>query len=151
RLAASRDAPLVDYPAVWAVKRQVLERLYTDFRHRHLATDSERGQAFRAFQAAGGEALGRLGRYEALQAHFQQQDAAIWGWAAWPQAYRDPRAPVVEEFAQSQHERVEFFQYLQWQAEAQLAAVTRRAGELGLGVGLYQDLAVSVDRAGVDV
>ncbi|MDN5869699.1 MAG: 4-alpha-glucanotransferase, partial [Nitrococcus sp.] len=150
RIAALQDAQLVDYPAVWSVKREVLDRLYADFRQRHLLTGSERGQAFRAFQAAGGEALKRFARHEALQEHFQQQDPAIWGWPVWPQAYRDPRAAAVDELAQHQRERVELFQYLQWQADAQLAAAARCANELGLGVGLYQDLAVSIDRSGAD-
>ncbi|EAR23430.1 malto-oligosyltrehalose synthase [Nitrococcus mobilis] len=151
QLAALQNAPLVDYPAIWALKVAVLERLYADFRRRHLLHESTRGQAFRSFQAAGGETLEHFARYQALQAHFQQQDTAIWGWPAWPAAYRDPNAPAVAEFALDQRERVEFFQYLQWQADRQLAAVSRRADELGLGVGLYQDLAVSVDRAGADV
>ncbi|MDN5849879.1 MAG: 4-alpha-glucanotransferase, partial [Nitrococcus sp.] len=150
RIAALKDAPFVDYPAVWKLKREVLDRLYADFRQRHLLAGSERGQAFRAFQAAGGDALERFARYEALQTHFQQQDPAIWGWPVWPRAYRDPRTPAVEEFAQRRRERVEFFQYLQWQADAQLAAASRHADELGLAVGLYQDLAVSIDRAGAD-
>ncbi|MCO6440304.1 MAG: malto-oligosyltrehalose synthase [Nitrococcus mobilis] len=151
QLAALQGAPLVDYPAVWALKVAVLERLYADFRRRHLLHESARGRAFQTFQAAGGEALERFARYQALQAHFQQQDAAIWGWPVWPAAYRDPNAPAVAEFARHHRERVEFFQYLQWQADSQLAAVSRRADELGLGVGLYQDLALSVDRAGADV
>lgn len=44
-----------------------------------------------------------------------------------------------------------FYEYLQWQAEAQLAACAARAAELGMAVGLYLDIAVSVDRAGSEV
>ena len=47
-------------------------------------------------------------------------------------------------------ERVEFFEWLQWQADRQLGEVSRRAFELELGVGLYGDLAVSVDRGGAE-
>lgn len=151
QLAALQNTPLVDYPKVWALKVAVLERLYADFRRRHLLHESARSQAFQAFQTAGGKALERFTLHQALQAHFQQQDAAMWGWPVWPAAYRDPNTPAVAEFAHHHRERVEFFQYLQWQANSQLAAVSRRADELGLGIGLYQDLAVSVDRAGADV
>jgi (1->4)-alpha-D-glucan 1-alpha-D-glucosylmutase len=65
--------------------------------------------------------------------------------------YRDPAGAEVERFAAAHGERVAFHEYLQWQADLQLAAVGRRSLELGLGVGLYQDLAVSADRAGAEV
>ncbi|MGH8473697.1 MAG: 4-alpha-glucanotransferase, partial [Gammaproteobacteria bacterium] len=45
---------------------------------------------------------------------------------------------------------MEFFQYLQWQADRQLGALARRCHELGLGAGLYLDLPVSVDPAGAE-
>jgi (1->4)-alpha-D-glucan 1-alpha-D-glucosylmutase len=45
---------------------------------------------------------------------------------------------------------VGFFLYLQWQAAAQLAGVNDRCNDLRLGIGLYLDLAVSIDRGGAD-
>ena len=150
RLKALRDAELVDYAGVAAVKLPLLERCYAHFREHHLARGTLRAQEFRDFAAAHAPALWRHALFEALQEHFHRADAQVWGWPAWPQAYRDPAAPEVAHFAAAQVERVEFYEYLQWQAELQLAAVSRCAAELGLGVGLYQDLAVSVDRGGAE-
>jgi (1->4)-alpha-D-glucan 1-alpha-D-glucosylmutase len=147
---ALRAAGLVDYPGVAALKLQVLQLLYACFQARHLARDSDRGRAFRAFQAAEGEALRRHALYEALLAHLQRQDASLWGWPVWPDAYRDPGSQAVAQFAHEHAERVEFHEYLQWQTELQLAEAGRRSRELGLGVGLYGDLAVSVDRGGAE-
>ena len=45
-------------------------------------------------------------------------------------------------------ERIEYFEYLQWQAEAQLATVARRARARGMRMGLYRDLAVGVNEGG---
>ncbi|MCR4300453.1 MAG: 4-alpha-glucanotransferase, partial [Sulfuricaulis sp.] len=112
---------------------------------------TERAHAFMAYREQEGEALYRHALYEALQEYFHARDTAIWGWPVWPEAYRDPRSPDVRKFAEEHRSRVEFFQYLQWQADNQLAACGRRSLELCLGVGLYQDLAVSVDRAGAEV
>ncbi|MBI3067610.1 MAG: 4-alpha-glucanotransferase, partial [Betaproteobacteria bacterium] len=47
-------------------------------------------------------------------------------------------------------DEVEFHEYLQWQAELQLAAAGRRSWELGLGVGIYQDLALGADAGGAE-
>ena len=145
-----RDAELVDYAGVAQVKLPLLERCYAHFRQHHLERATPRAQAFRRYQDAHTPALRRQGLFEALQEHFHREDPQIWGWPAWPEAYRDPAAPEVARFAEAHAERVEFYEYLQWQAELQLAAVGRRAAELGLGVGLYQDLAVSVDRGGAE-
>jgi len=150
RLAALRQSELVDYQEVAAAKREALERLYRHFREHHLSRESDRARAFRAFQAEGGEALERHALFEALAAKFRAEDAGAWGWPVWPPAYRARDAPSVRAFAAANRERVEFYQYLQWQAVSQLAAAGRRSAELGLAVGLYLDLAVSVDRGGAE-
>lgn len=144
RLAQLREAPLVDYAGVAAAKFEILELLYAHFRTRGPSA------AFREFQEQGYRALRLHATYEALQAHFHAQDPATWGWPVWPEAYRDHDSAAVAQFAQAQLERIEYYEYLQWQAERQLAQVSERCRARGLAVGLYLDLAVSVDRAGSD-
>lgn len=150
QLRELRAAELVDYSAVAEAKMRVLELLYASFRRRHLTLDSARSREFRDFQALGGEALRQHALFEALQERFFRQDSTAWGWPAWPLPYRDPRSAEVARFAEANRERVEFFEWLQWQVDRQLGAVKRRALELHLGVGLYGDLAVSVDRGGAE-
>ena len=149
-LARLRDAPLIDHVGVAAAKRPILEMLFTHFRHAHLDGDTARARAFRAFVAEGGEALHRHVLFEALQEHFYADDASIWGWPVWPEAFRAPTSPEVARFAAEHGERLDFFAWLQWQADLQLAAVAARATEVGLEIGLYTDLAVSVDRSGAE-
>ncbi|MGH8751048.1 MAG: 4-alpha-glucanotransferase [Burkholderiales bacterium] len=151
RLRAVRAATLVDYEAVAALKLPVLGQLYRHFCERHLACETSRGQAFQAFQTAGGDALLRQALFEALQEHFHAQDSSLWSWQKWPEVYRDPDSQAIAAFHIRHRERVEFYQYLQWQTELQLAAVSESSIQLKLGVGLYQDLAVSVDPGGADV
>jgi (1->4)-alpha-D-glucan 1-alpha-D-glucosylmutase len=150
RLRTLRETPLVDHAGVAAAKREVLETLYAHFRREHLERDTPRGRAFREFQAARGELLESYGTFEALGAHLSAADPAAWGWPAWPERYRRPDLPAVREFAERHRERVELYQYLQWQCELQLAAASGLCRERGLAVGLYLDLAVSVDGAGFE-
>jgi (1->4)-alpha-D-glucan 1-alpha-D-glucosylmutase len=149
-LEALRAADLVDWPGVAAAKFRILEILYRCFREHHLVRQSERAHAFRAFQGERGRSLHLHALFEALQDHFFRNDHRTWGWPVWPQEYRHPDAPAVAEFAAQQADRIEFYQYLQWVAEGQLGAVGQRCKELGLGVGLYQDLALGVDRGGAE-
>jgi (1->4)-alpha-D-glucan 1-alpha-D-glucosylmutase len=150
RLRALRAEPLVDYAGVAELKLRVLAMLHACFRDRHLAIASPRAAGFRRFQAEQGDDLRGLAAYEALQARFRAEDASVWGWPAWPAEFRDPASPAVRDWLAAHGEETEFRQYLQWLAFEQLHAVGLRSLELGLGVGLYQDLAVGVDRGGAE-
>jgi (1->4)-alpha-D-glucan 1-alpha-D-glucosylmutase len=149
-LRALREAPLVDYPGVAALKMPVLEMLYAQARADARTANTARWSAFDAFRTMGGEALRRQAIFDALQAHFFARDAAILGWPAWPPEYRDPAAPAITAFADEHADRIDFFAWLQWQADLQRAAVAERARRSGLAIGLYTDLAVSVDRGGAE-
>ncbi|RPI45667.1 MAG: malto-oligosyltrehalose synthase, partial [Betaproteobacteria bacterium] len=150
RLRALREVELVDYDGVASAKRQVLEALYAHFREHHLASNGEHARAFREFQCAGALALRRHALFEALQEHLSRASGHVWGWPAWPEELRDPASPAVEAFCNEHLDRVEYFEYLQWQADLQYGAAARRSFELGLGVGIYEDLAVSIDRGGAE-
>ncbi len=145
-----RSSELVDYVGVAEIKARALALVYAHFRARHLAPGGARANAFAAFCRDGGDPLRHHALFEALQEHFFAIDGSVAGWHAWPEAFRDPRSPEVARFAAERAERVEYYLYLQWQAEMQLAAVAQRARKAGLSVGLYADLAVSVDRNGAE-
>lgn len=148
QLRALRAAGQVDYRGVAEVKSKVLDRLYGHFRAHHLARHTDRARAFRAFQSEHGESLRKQALFEALQEHFRAQDSGVWGWPAWPEAYLDQHAPEVAAFCDVHLDRVEFFEYLQWQAAGQLAAAGTRSWELGLGIGIMLDLAIGVAEGG---
>ncbi|HEV2334326.1 MAG TPA: 4-alpha-glucanotransferase [Stellaceae bacterium] len=144
---AARGAPLIDYAAVAALKRPVLEALYLRFRARESggALDAR----FHAFERAGGAALAAFATFEALHEHFAITGGPF-SWHEWPAALRDPRSPAVAEFARAHTERVAFFQFLQWQADDQLGAAAVAGRASGLGIGLYRDLAVGANPNGAE-
>lgn len=150
RLTRLRESPLVDYPGVAAAKLEILGKLYVHFRERHLGANGPRARAFREFQKKGGAALRIHALFDALQAHFHAGDAAVWGWPAWPPACRDHTNAEVARLGDTFPERVEYHEYLQWQTRLQLARLGERCIKHGLAVGLYLDLAISVDSAGSD-
>ncbi len=127
RVAALRREELVDYVGVEALKREVLEPLHAHFRSQHQARGSARAQQFDVFRRQRGADLRRHALFDALQAHFHRDDAAVWGWPVWPEAYRDPDSAQVAAFEREYLAAVEFHEYLQWQADLQFAEVERRA------------------------
>jgi 4-alpha-glucanotransferase len=56
----------------------------------------------------------------------------------------------VKAFSAAQLERVEYFEYLQWEADRQLGRAAEMGREGGLSIGLYRDLAVGVDPCGAE-
>lgn len=151
RLEAARATPFVDYPEVVALKLQALELVFGSFRLHHLDGErhgaaSERGAAFRRFQRAGGSTLRHLGVFQALSEHFGPGRS----WEQWPDAFHDCDSAEVASFAADHRDRVDFYHYLQWQAEGQLRAATQAARDAGMGIGLFHDLALAADRAGAE-
>ncbi|HEY7743509.1 MAG TPA: 4-alpha-glucanotransferase [Burkholderiales bacterium] len=150
RLRALRAAELVDYRGVAEAKLWALRALFDHFRDQHVLPHTARGEAFLAYQRSSGEPLQRFALFQALQEKFHARDETVWGWPVWPEPYRDPESPQVRTFLAANRQTVEFYVWLQWLAEEQFGACGRRSRELGLGVGLYQDLAISADRAGAE-
>ena len=148
RLATARATDLVDYPAVGSLKHEILELLYRRFRELHVDPPSARGLAFRAFQQRGGEALLDHALFEALAEWLRTREPVRQSALQWPPEYRDAGSTAVAEFRETHRERIEFFQYLQWQAHLQLAGVAAHARDAGMAIGLYRDLAVGADAGG---
>jgi 4-alpha-glucanotransferase len=150
---AARSAAVIDFGAVAACKRPVLEALFRRFQIRELGVDGavrgELGRAFREFQGAGGQALVDFAVFEALDEHYRAENRAA-GWRGWPRAMQDPRSPEAADFAGAHRDRIEFFQFLQWEADRQLAAASTAGRDSGLSIGIYRDLAVGADPNGAE-
>jgi 4-alpha-glucanotransferase len=140
-----RRAPNVDYARVARAKWSAFEELYAVLREAR----GDRLATFRAFVERGGDRLERFAVYEALTENFASDEGRIRGWLTWDEAYRDAASPAVRAWAAKNRRRVEYFKYLQFIADEQLAdvAVAARA----LAIGLYLDVAVGVDINSADV
>ncbi|HEX6441055.1 MAG TPA: 4-alpha-glucanotransferase [Stellaceae bacterium] len=152
-IAAAQAAELVDYAAVAAAKRPVLEALFQRFRDRELGSKrdarSATGGSFRLFQRQGGDGLRAFALFEALHEHFSSEGRQF-SWHDWPATMRDPNSEAVADFARANTERVEFFQFLQWEADRQLGVAAATGQRSGLAIGLYRDLAVGVNPNGAE-
>jgi len=144
-----RATDCVDYPGVARAKLPVLRMLFEQFRRDHLERGTERGGAFRAYLLERGEPLRRHALHDAIDAHQRPQDPdRYWGWPTWPEVLRDPAGAGARQFEARHRVSVEFYAWLQWVADQQLADAQRLAGELGMAIGLYGDYAVGVNPSG---
>ncbi|MGE5539714.1 MAG: malto-oligosyltrehalose synthase [Gemmatimonas sp.] len=151
RLKALRNTEYVEYEGVVACKAEVLEILYRSFRECCLQNaDNERAREFRAFQKRWGRDLRNYALYQVLAERAMRENWGF-GWQSWPKEFHDPDGAAAQAIAREHEERVEFYEYLQWQADIQICDVRRISERLGMSVGIYTDLAVGADGGGSDV
>lgn len=142
RLQSLRDCDLVNYTGVWRAKTEVLNLLYEQFKEDLANEKSESVKIFRQYQLDGGKELFNFSLFEALQDDFYRQDASLETWQQWPEAFHHPESSTVKNWADSNHDKIEFHEYLQWQVQLQLSAAQQNCQQLGMRIGLYNDLAV---------
>ncbi len=147
RLDALREATLVDHAGVSACKHEILELLYAQFRDH---AEPRRANAFEAFRKRRGPTLRALAAFEALAERFGGEGRANADWRVWPEAFHDPDSPDVARFAAENHDRVGYFEYLQFVADEQLARAGAACLHHNMAVGICQDLALGVDIAGAE-
>ncbi|HEU5266018.1 MAG TPA: 4-alpha-glucanotransferase, partial [Jatrophihabitans sp.] len=126
---------------VWAAKQAALQIIFDSGAHRR---DAARHADYAAFVAREGDELERFARWCALsEAHGPD-------WHAWPQPLRDPRASAVSEAVAALAPRVDFYRWLQWQLDGQLARAQAQARAAGMRLGVIHDVAVGVSPDGAD-
>lgn len=147
------ERPRVDFEKVVAAKKEILERVFETFLERHWAHRTRgdaRAERFQRYRQEKGESLEWFATFFALEEYLNGDAAGAAGWGQWPHEFRDRTSPAVRAFQAARSERVLFYEFLQWQLEEQLSRSMEAARASGLSMGLYLDMALSVDPWGAD-
>ena len=151
QLNEQRSKDYVDYSGVMQLKLPVMKSLYQWFSEHKSTLAKDINKAFKRFKLQGGDSLQQLALYDALHAHLYRQNSDYWGWPNWPEQYRDPASDAVVQFSQQHSAELDFYCYLQFIAQQQLAQAQQVAKEAGMLLGLYRDLAVGVSEASTEI
>ena len=140
--ARLREGDRVPYADMAALKWLGLRAAYNSF----VTSASEaRRKEFDAFRADRAPLLSRFACFEVLRHRFAGP------WWEWPQEWQQPDEAKCAELRNGPDKReVEFVEFVQWTADSQLHAAKELAGQLGMRVGLYLDVAVGVQSNGFD-
>jgi 4-alpha-glucanotransferase len=133
------EEPFVNWPVSAAAKLKNLRAAFENF-HDHAGLD--------AFRRAAGPGLENHAIFEALQASLLPGNPGAADFRTWPQAYQNPDNPAVVRFVQENAREISFHAWLQFRADAALAAAQKTARDTGQKIGLIADLAVGTDHAG---
>ncbi len=137
RIAATNaDPSRIDRDAAWAAKRAALAAIFA------VPRSAERQRSFEEFTAHEGQPLADFALWCALQEHDARREGEA--------AVRDIHSAAVAELRAQLAETVEFYAWLQWVADEQLAAAQAAATASGMRIGIMHDLAVGVHPDGSD-
>ncbi|EJN10430.1 4-alpha-glucanotransferase [Bradyrhizobium sp. YR681] len=140
--ARLREGDRVPYADMAALKWLALRAAFDSFVKS--ATGVRRNQ-FDAFRAERAPLLSRFACFEVLRHRF------VSPWWEWPAEWQQPDDAKCAELRKGPDKReIEFVEFVQWTADSQLHAAKELAGQLGMRVGLYLDVAVGVQSNGFD-
>ncbi|WP_342371903.1 4-alpha-glucanotransferase [Propioniciclava soli] len=119
---------------IWEAKIEALRVVYDEglSEVRHMAKEH--------FVRAEGRPLAQFATWCALVNTFGMN------WRDWPVEYRRPSSPQVAAFAAEHAREIDFYVWLQWQADNQLRSAQSAARGAGMRVGVMNDLAVGVSK-----
>ena len=141
-LARVREGEIIDYVAVAGLKWCALRSAFGAFQS---GATQGRQQEFEKFRAERAPLLSRFACFETLRHKFNKP------WWEWPDEWRQPDDAKCAELRNgSDAAEIAFVEFVQWTADAQLAAAKEHAQRLGMKVGLYLDVAVGVQSDGFD-
>jgi 4-alpha-glucanotransferase len=156
KLQAMRESRRVDYDAIAAAKRTMLDFSYRQFlkeayagEEPNLEPRTARAKLLERFIKAEGEALELYAIFQTLEEERRLIQSKTVSWQEWPKQFVSPGS-AVREYGKRHRKRVRFFQYIQWIASEQLNEVRRTAEQVGMPIGLYTDLALGADRSSAE-
>lgn len=144
-------AEITDYKAVFDIKFKKYNLLYQSFRELHLNNNTFKAELFALYIKQHGEKLEKLALFRALQDFFLAEDSKYINWHEWPIVYQNPDSEEVAQFKKNNSELVEFYQFLQWQADLQFGEAGKISYEKKLKVGIYSDLPLCIDENGAEM
>lgn len=143
-LQRHRAADRVDHVEIATLKRRVLAELHREFRRGD--PRSPRVRAYLEYCRRKAEDLDAHATYEALAEKLSPTGPEEPDWRRWPLEYRDRGSRETLDFARANQERIDFYRWLQFELDRQLAAA-----DDGLALGLFFDLAVGTAPGGAEV
>jgi 4-alpha-glucanotransferase len=145
-LAELRNGP-VNYPAVKALKRKLLEAAFQNFLARQFNRETERARQFRSFLMENADWLSDYALFRVLM----EENGGFPAWDRWAPEHRTPRSArtwllsLPEKRRDRLMRRQLFFMYVQWLAFGQWQALKAYGtakkvylmGDIPFGVGRY--------------
>ncbi|PJM73409.1 4-alpha-glucanotransferase [Bifidobacterium primatium] len=135
------DADKIDRDEMWSAKMPALWSIFKASR------TEERQRAFDEYKKKAGE---DLEGYAAWCLAYDKWGAPTDEAGSWVKVY-NRKSPEIEQLRKQYPDTLEFYRWLEWIAEEQLADAQQTAHDAGMRIGIMADMAVGVHPYGSDV
>lgn len=142
----AKEKENIDYTAIYNAKIKALRNIFARLKANE-GTDYYK--EFEAFKAADTGELHRLAVFQTIS----EEKSKVCNQASkdWEDALSSSLGSGVEKFAAEHLYEIDFFKFLQFEADRQLKMVERKIKERNLALGLYRDLPVGVSKDSAEV
>lgn len=140
---------LIDYEQTASLKERILRQAFEFFYEQHHSKNTPRGREFKKYISDEGDALEFFATCMTLSDSFCCGDHNS-SWQQWAEKYHNPSSIAVQESRKRHEKEILFYKYIQWLIDGQLKEAVELTRELGMVVGLYNDLAIGSVGGGSD-
>ncbi|MGB9715031.1 MAG: 4-alpha-glucanotransferase [Thermodesulfovibrionales bacterium] len=144
-----RKRRLIDYEKIATLKKEILHHAFNLFYEKHYLQDTQRAKDFKKYLSEEGSSLESFSLFMTLWEHMMKAYHA-YTWQQWFEYYRNPNSNTVQEFKKLHEKQILFNSYIQWLIDEQIKEINVLTKELGMVIGLYNDLAVGSVSGGSD-
>ncbi len=150
KISELNNALLLDYEKAAAIKNSVLIQAFEHFYDRHYMMNSDRAKDFASYISKEGRCLDLFAAYMALSMEFAAPGAEpdVSRWQDWPEDYKNPMSPAVDNYVKKNEKEILFYKYIQWLIDVQMEDISKNAR---MPVGIYHDLAIGSVSGGSDI
>lgn len=141
QIDAAKKTTLIDYTGVYNLKIGALYELY--------AKQKKSFPAFTAYKKKKGQELHLFALYQAI--YHEKCHHISGGWRAWPTGLKNQNPMDMAVFEATHADEIEFFKFLQFEAERQFDEAAKYIRTLKMKIGLYRDLPVGVSKDSAEV
>lgn len=143
---AAREKETIDYTTVYNAKIKALQNIFERVKQN---SASDYAKEFQKFKKADSGELSRLAVFQALchaRCLADEKNAKKIN-----ELLSSSLGSEVEKFAHKYAAEIDFFKFLQFEADRQLRLVEKKIKERNLAIGLYRDLPVGVSKDSAEV
>ena len=145
-IATARESENIDYTTVYTAKIKALRRIFAR------VMKQRKSDYYKKFEEFAANDTGELQRLAVFQAYEEMRhNAQKNGQKKVKSIDKMSMGNEMEKFVAGHSEEIDFFKFLQFEADRQLQEVFAKIKERGLAVGLYRDLPVGVSKDSAEV
>lgn len=142
----AKEKENIDYTAIYNAKVKALENIYERV---IVNKDSSYAKDFEKFKKQDSGEMHRLAVFQAIC----DERCKLCGKTTkqWEDSVSSALGSGVEKFAKENSKKIDYFKFLQFEADRQLKLVEKKIKDRGLVIGLYRDLPVGVSKDSAEV